>query len=187
MRRRWLLGLFLMLVVVGCALPGQSRPHESVGARADRLRSAFNADDGEVRLVALVSPTCGTCLRGATDMQRVLAGQHDPRLRAYIVWVPKLGAREGNVAEATRTVEDQRASHYWDGAGYLIHVYDRVLGLGQDAWDVYLIYGPSARWDGALPPAPAVWMHQLGGGVAGNHLDVTAFAHQVASELQGPS
>jgi hypothetical protein len=58
-------------------------------------------------------------LRGATDMQRVLADQHDPRLRAYIVWVPKLGAREGNVAEATRTVEDQRASHYWDGAGYL--------------------------------------------------------------------
>jgi hypothetical protein len=29
------------------------------------------------------------------------------------------------------------------------------------AWDVWLIYGPEATWDGDLPPRPRVLMHQL--------------------------
>ena len=28
------------------------------------------------------------------------------------------------------------------------------------AWDVYLLYGPSAKWEQELPP-PDYWMHQL--------------------------
>ena len=50
----------------------------------------------------------------------VLAQIADPRLRAYVVWVPKVGAQESNVPEATRLVPDRRARHYWDGAGILL-------------------------------------------------------------------
>jgi hypothetical protein len=61
------------LLVIGFlylrGIPGQTRPHQAVGAQAQTLREAFNADAGTVRIVALVFPTCGACLRGATDMQ----------------------------------------------------------------------------------------------------------------------
>lgn len=91
----------------------------------------------------------------------VLAQIADPRLRAYVVWVPKVGAQESNVPEATRLVPDRRARHYWDGAGILLRSFRPPLGLRDDAWDVYLVYGPNARWEGAEPPRPEFWMHQL--------------------------
>lgn len=145
-------------------IPGQTRPHQAIGAQAQDLREAFNADAGKVRIVALVSPTCGACLHGAADLQSHVFGRIDNgQLRGYIVWVPKLDGHERDVPEATHTVSDPRAAHYWDGDGYLVHAYDTTLGLGADAWDVYLLYGPDARWDGPQPPAPLSWMHQLPG------------------------
>ena len=60
--------------------------------------------------LALVSPTCGTCLLGATVVQHdVFAKISGARLRGFIVWVPKLGAQQHNVAEATRIIPDPRA------------------------------------------------------------------------------
>jgi hypothetical protein len=35
------------------------------------------------------------------------------------------------------------------------------LGLIGTAWDVYLVYERGVRWEGADPPAPSFWMHQL--------------------------
>jgi hypothetical protein len=88
-------------------------------------------------------PACGACLRGATDIQAVFGDIGGTRLRGYIVWVPKLDGQENNVPEATHTVADPRAGHYWDANGYLVHAYDRTLDLGEDAWDIYLLYGPA--------------------------------------------
>ena len=164
-------------------IPGQTRPHQAIGAEAQTLREAFNADIGTVRVIALVSPTCGACLRGAADLQAdVFARIGDRRLRGYIVWVPKLDGHESNVPEATHTVADPRAAHFWDADGYLVHAYDPVLGLGQDAWDVYLLYGPDARWSTDQPPAPGYWMHQLSG-VNGLTLDARAFADHTRTLL----
>lgn len=69
----------------------------------------------------------------------------------FVVWVPKLYGEASDVPTATRFVSDPRAQHFWDDSSVLVHQYDTVLGLGQDAWDVYMIYGPQAQWDGALP------------------------------------
>ena len=81
---------------------------------------------------------------------------------------------------ATRFVPDARASHYWDGTGVTMRAYRAVLGIPEEAWDVYLLYGPDARWEGELPPQPAFWMHQLGPRdaprVPGPFLDPDAFA-----------
>jgi hypothetical protein len=45
-----------------------------------------------------------------------------------------------------------------------MNTYKDVLGgiPSEPAWDVFILYGPDARWDGERPPAPAYWMHQLG-------------------------
>jgi len=112
-------------------IPGETRPHQDIGAQAQTLRDAFNADTGKIRIIALVSPTCGACLRGAADMQTHIFGPiPDQRLRGYIVWVPKLGGQETHVPQATHTIADPRAAHYWDGEGYLVHAYDQTLSLG---------------------------------------------------------
>jgi hypothetical protein len=106
-----------------------------------------------------------------------------------VVWVPKSeGARE-DVADAMAFVPDPRAAHFWDARGALMRSYDRVLGLGEDAWDIYMVYGPDARWPaGAAPPAPAYWMHQLGEReaprVRGPYLDAAVFADRVRALLQ---
>jgi hypothetical protein len=104
------------------------------------------------------------------------------------VWVPKLSGHEADVPTATRFVPDARATHYWDGSGVLVRGYDSVLGLGEDAWDVYMIYGPAARWDGPAPPPPAYWMHQLGSPartrVRGPFLDPAVFAVHADSLLR---
>lgn len=86
-----------------------------------------------------------------------------------------------DVPEATATVADQRALHFWDPDGHTLRAFRSALG---PAWDVYLLYGPDARWDGADPPKPTFWMHQLGGPfVNAPRLEPRAFADQLARLL----
>jgi len=101
------------------------------------------------------------------------------------VWQPKLGGGEKDVAEATATFPDPRARHFWDGAGWTIEHFKPVLDIQVDAWDLYLVYGPEARWDGAEPPRPSYWMHQLRGVDNGPFLDAAVFAGAVRRALSG--
>lgn len=112
------------------------------------------------------------CLRGASEVENdVLKKDDDPSLTAFVVWVPKRHARESDVAEATRLVPDPRATHWWDPAGETFKPFARAIGIDEDAWDVYLVYGPDAHWDAVDPPKPRFWMHQLGGESRGPRLD----------------
>jgi hypothetical protein len=130
------------------------------------------------------------CLRGASEVhEALLARDASQKLRAYVVWVPKTeGARE-DVADAMDFVPDARARHFWDGQGALMAAYTRVLGLSEDAWDIYMVYGPDARWPAGatIPPVPAYWMHQLGEREAprvhGPYLDPGVFAARVRDLL----
>jgi hypothetical protein len=63
-----------------------------------------------------------------------------------------------------------------------VHAFSATLHLGEDAWDVYLLYGPNARWDTAQPPPPQSWMHQLPG-VDHPTLDGATLARQVRTQL----
>lgn len=89
---------------------------------------------------------------------------------------------------ATRLVPDERATHYWDATGQLMRGYARKLALPEDAWDMFLIYGPEARWEDDLPPEPRFWMHQLGSPdqprVRGPYLDAGVFADSAKGMLE---
>jgi hypothetical protein len=58
-----------------------------------------------------------------------------------------------------------------------------ALPDGIDAWDVYLIYGANARWDGPSPPTPDFWMHQLNGVENAPLLDPEVFGQHLAQTL----
>jgi hypothetical protein len=92
----------------------------------------------------------------------VLTRHTDPNLRIYMVWVPKQRGMERDVPGATLEVPDARAAHFWDASGVLMRGYRETLKLPEDAWDIYLLYGPDAKWEGNLAPVPAYWSHQLG-------------------------
>jgi len=94
--------------------------------------------------------------------REVLTRYDDPSLRIYVVWVPKQRGLERDVAAATREVKDPRATHYWDEPSVLVRGYRDTLKVSEDAWDIYLLYGPEAKWEGGLPPKPIYWSHQLG-------------------------
>jgi hypothetical protein len=104
-------------------------------------------------------------------------------LRAYVVWVPKLGAQEKDVADATRFFPDGRGRHYWDEGGRLMQAFSKRLALGGDAWDIYAVYGPSARWDEIEPPSPDYWMHQLGPTVSAPAFDGEVFRKEALGRL----
>jgi hypothetical protein len=114
-----------------------------------------------------------------------LKKQLDLRVRGYAVWVPMRGGAEKDVAEATATLPDVRVLHFWDDHGFTLRTFALVLGLpaGREAWDVYLIYGPTARWDETNPPAPDYWMHQLQGVTNGPFLNADLLADHLAQTL----
>ena len=77
-----------------------------------------------------------------------------------MLWVPRRGEKEKDVPSATRAIRDASAHAFWDGNNLSGIQYRQVLGWRGDAWDVYIVYGPKARWSGDLPPAPDFFMHQ---------------------------
>lgn len=92
----------------------------------------------------------------------VLTRVDDPDLKVYMVWVPKSRGLERDVASATRQYPEPRARHFWDARSVLVDGYEQTLQLPEDAWDVFMVYGRGARWEGTTPPAPDYWAHQLG-------------------------
>lgn len=81
-------------------------------------------------------------------------------------------------------IHDSRASHYLDPDARLAKQYSDILHLpnGIPAWDVYLVFGPEARW-GDTPPAPTYWMHQLGRLPSAVYLDGDRLAGVVSGLL----
>lgn len=91
----------------------------------------------------------------------MLAKIPDTELALHTVWVPMSGGTARHVRKARKRVDDPRGQHWWDEGGVAMAAWDRTLGLGRDAWDVYLVYGPDATWTAGDPPKPDFWMHQL--------------------------
>ncbi len=129
-----------------------------LGADAEALRSRFNDDLGKTRVVMLVSPTCGGCLRGADQVQKkVLAKIDSPDLAAYAVWVPANGGRERHLPRVLDLVTDARATQYWDDSDVVEEWYRVMLEFDGPCAGVFMVYGPEARWDGESPPEPDYW------------------------------
>lgn len=156
-------------------------------AGLSRLRDAFNADVGKVRLLYIVGPTCPECLRGMDDLGTALAPeQGDPRVRTFVVYVPELRAKPADIGPTVSLLPGKQVSRYWDPVGASEKLYEGLLQTPGPAWDVWMVYVPGRRWEGAVPPAPDFWMDQLEGMPASHYLDAGRFATQVKTLLASP-
>ena len=169
---------FLALTVGACDSGGAPpRPHATLTGDADGLWSAFNADSGKVRAIFLASPTCGECIRGASELQRRwLAKDSSQSIAVYVVWSPQLGAQEKHVASAMKLVPDTRVRHFWDGEMLVGTAFQFTLSLPAAAWDVWMLFDIDAMRRADSVPVPAWWEHQLRVGPADRHLDPDRFA-----------
>jgi len=102
----------------------------------------------------------------------------------YVVWSSQSGAEERNVAEAASLVADRRARHYWDAGQRVGKAFQPILGTSDPAWDTWMLFDRNARWEGATPPRPAWWEHQLWGMTSERYLDPERFARK-AREIEG--
>jgi hypothetical protein len=159
-----------------------------------QLRGDFNRAVGSVRLLFVVDPICPTCLRGLDDLNGALLGQtQDPRLQTFVVHVPVLhpSAQPKDIPPAAQLLHNANVRQYWNPSGAFGSLLSESVGLKSGdrqvyAWDVWLIYGPEAKWEGAGPPRPRLLMQQLGG-LRGStefpHLDSEVFAQRVRGLL----
>ncbi|MHC4230335.1 MAG: hypothetical protein ACYSW0_23115 [Planctomycetota bacterium] len=85
-----------------------------------RIKSDFNAMQDKIRLVFIVGPYCGICLRGMDDLNEsiVKSIQNDPRIHTLVVHVPTLGAEEKHVIDSIPLLAGPRVTHYWDPNGH---------------------------------------------------------------------
>jgi hypothetical protein len=158
------------------------KPYVVLDKSVSRLRTDFNANVGKVRMLYIVGPTCGICLRGMSDLQEALYSKKtdDPRMVTFVVHVPTLGAREANVASAARLISNSYTTQYWEETGITGRLMQQTLGVNEYIWDFYAIYGPKAVWsDERLPPVPDFYQHQLVGLPPEKKLDASLFAAKV--------
>lgn len=157
------------------------------------LRDAFNDQRGHVRLLFVVDSSCAICLRGLADLNdALLEHTDDPSLDTFVVHVPVIGGTTDHIAPSAELIRNSRVRHYWNASGSFGDQITIVADLkkGEErvfAWDVWMIYGPGAVWEGDAPPKPDVLMHQLPhlrGHPTYLQLDAEAFAQDVRNRLE---
>ncbi|MFQ6005612.1 MAG: hypothetical protein ACE5OQ_08905 [Woeseia sp.] len=151
-----------------------------------RVRSDFNAMQDKVRLLFIVGPSCGICLRGMDDLNESLVKfiQNDPRIHTLVIHVPTLDAEEKHVAGSIPLLSGPRVTHYWDAAGTTGIEFKQALDIPMYAWDLWLVYEPGIRWENDNPPPyPDYWEHQLPSLPADRKLDAERFAGEVNGRL----
>ena len=205
---RFLLVLML-LALAACQPQPESREHETTQNAAaefidsepteptavdydvldsefEPLRSDFNHASGGLRLVFLVGPTCGICLRGMAELQESLNAElSDSRLQTFVVHLPVLGAEESDVLPAAQLLAHGNVHHYWDPEGRLGLRYTETFATNVYAWDMWFVYEPGTSWAADTPPPmPDFWMHQLRTLPDEKYLDAEVFAQAVRTRLQ---
>ena len=158
------------------------KPYVVLDKNLSQLRADFNANVGKVRMLYIVGPTCGICLRGMSDLQEAVYSKKgdDPRLVTFVIHVPTLGAHEANVVPASRLISNRHTTQYWEETGITGKLMQQVMGVDKYVWDFWTIYAPNVVWsDERLMPAPSFWQHQLDGLPPDKKLEANVFAANV--------
>lgn len=105
----------------------------------------------------------------------VLKDFPDADISVSIVWIqmPGFNDNERTSRKIAGSFSDPRVRHFYDP--FPAHLVGKAFAKGRisrgPAWDIYFLYKKGEEWKDA-PPAPAEWMHQLGGG---RRADATKF------------
>jgi hypothetical protein len=145
----------------------------------------FNSDRERTRFVAVLSPTCESCIEGARAIKRTLAGFDPKALSVYIVWTPMLAHDDADAAEGeTLSMRGWNVRNYYDptnalGAmlrrdvfpkatsdmmsslpsGHFMTEQLRHRDPSTPEWDIYMFFDAQTEW-GRVVPRPSHWIRQ---------------------------
>lgn len=85
--------------------------------------------------------------------ENILERYPDADLRVFAVWLPALSTDQR--FEVADLMVDERVEHFWDGGRIVGDAVRDLVGAPEDqlVWDVFLAFGPDARWTSS-PPVP---------------------------------
>jgi len=157
------------------------------------LSLAFNQEQGSVRLVALLSASCGYCIKGYRYMRHLLEEIPDPRLKMLVVWEPMLSGdtRELSLKMAKKAQDPRLVYQSWDSERVTGFAFTEVMSKndskwragGSPAWDVYFVYEGDVTWSADAPKPPSYWQHQ-GSGPPETVLNYGRLKAEVEARLQ---
>ncbi len=96
-----------------------------------------------------------------------MKGFPDADISVSIVWIqmPGFNDNERTSRKIAGSFLDPRVRHFYDP--FPAHLVGKAFARGRisrgPAWDIYFFYEKGQEWKD-VPPEPAEWMHQLGGG-----------------------
>ena len=173
-RAPWLLALLLAACAAGgyyFFAPARTPAGQPALVNLDRagfesFEQAFDDSANRVRVIALLSPTGSTCLRGASAVQGVLQEFGSAPLSVFIVWEPILVTDAAGVTRpALARITDRRVAQFWDKGHQLSKHMGGPAAFGptsgakirfdmeEHVWDFVAVYAPGFRWQdsGASP------------------------------------
>jgi hypothetical protein len=129
------------------------------------LRDFFEATRGAPRFVAFLSPTCPACQEGARAIRQRIVDANKTRCWAIaIVWIAmRPDDDEQALARASSAAAHPRVRQFFDRDHAAGWAFARAAfpGFRSPAWDVYLFYDATARWEQDEPPAPVAKLAQF--------------------------
>ncbi|MEE9130453.1 MAG: heavy metal-associated domain-containing protein [Phycisphaerales bacterium] len=129
------------------------------------LIERFNADRDKPRVVAIVSATCGACVRGAIAVNESVVNAYPwADVSILIVWIDILASDDYAAAQRMAGIfNDPRVRQFHDPNRLVGDAFAKGLLDQAPAWDIYLLYAASPRqlWID-YPLKPTDWMHQIG-------------------------
>lgn len=105
----------------------------------------------------------------------------DANLRVYAVWLPFVNGTSDATTVSQRVLPDRRVVQFWDGGSLTSSWFAQQVEHSQEpAWDVFYLYGPTARWTDAAGPL-------LGSGatIIGNTAELTSAITPLLAEPSG--
>lgn len=157
-----LTAIFLILFINISTISPETLTVPNVSEKAIKFRHIFNASISDVRVIAILSPTCPDCKYGQNVIQNLFKEYNGNDLKGIIVWMPMLHGDNIKAYEhQSGLFQDKRVIQLWDPNREIGTLYSKTLNLKCTAWDIYLIFEKGVKWESSIPPFPAFWMHQL--------------------------
>jgi hypothetical protein len=120
------------------------------------LMDLFNNEEDNIRVVAILSPSCKECEKGYKALESIFHSfAPSGKLTGAIIW--KAGVENLPDQEKSSSI-----TFVADESGDIVASFAKSVNLQEKELHVYLLYPPRLRWEeDQLPPAPAFWMGEL--------------------------
>jgi hypothetical protein len=157
--------LFVLLARVWLATAGstpEGQPLLSDLNDLKVLKAQFNHEAERTRVIILLSASCPYCLKGASEIERILTKHREHPLVVFTVWQPILPTDWGKPGTgALHRLSDARVRQFWDADHIVAKALERSSqdrDLQPDCcfhrdiwWDLMAVYPPGAVWNETLP------------------------------------